>query len=98
MRYALRMTGRQHDELRSHLFPGDGNEAVALLLCGRREGEERHVLTTRKIVRVPYETCDRHPNRGTWPTNFVEPWKIVSFTGAFWGSKTPGTWPPWTCG
>jgi Prokaryotic homologs of the JAB domain len=72
MRYGLRMTGAQHDELRSHLFPGDSGEAVALLLCGRREGEDRHILTARTIVRVPYETCDRQPDRITWPTNFVD--------------------------
>src|SRR5438876_372660 len=73
MKYALRMTGAQHAELRSHLFPGDGNEAVALLLCGRRGGEERHILTVRRIVLVPYDVCDRHPDRITWPTDFVDP-------------------------
>lgn len=73
MKYTLRMTGAQHAELRSHLFPGDGNEAVALLICGRRIGEERHILTVRKIVEVPYVLCNRRPDRITWPTDFVDP-------------------------
>ena len=30
VKYALRLTEAQHRELRAHLFPGDGNEAVAL--------------------------------------------------------------------
>jgi hypothetical protein len=66
------MTGAQHEELRSHLFPGDGCEAVALLLCGRRAGKTRHVLTVRRVLAIPYEVCDRRPDRITWPTDFVD--------------------------
>lgn len=74
MEIILRMTGRQHTTLRAHLFPGDGNEAVALALCGRRVGESRHVLTVRKIQPVPYEACTvRTPLRVTWPTDQVLP-------------------------
>ena len=70
----LRMTGRQHAELRAHLFPGDGNEAVALALCGRRVGESRHTLTVRKVVPVPYEDCAvRTPVRVTWSTERLLP-------------------------
>ena len=58
--------------LRAHLFPGDGNEAVSLLLCGRRAGAGRHVLTVRKVVTIPHEVCDRRPDRITWPTDFVD--------------------------
>lgn len=72
-RYSLRMTGLQYGTLRSHLFPGDGNEAVALLLCGRRNGENCHVLTVRGVIRVPYEACAvRTPDRITWPTEFAD--------------------------
>ncbi len=73
MKYALRMTEAHHSALRSHLFPGDGKEAVALLLCGRRKGVDRHVLTVKKIVRIPHDLCDRKPDRVTWPTEFVDP-------------------------
>ena len=72
MKYSLRITETQYDALRSHLFPGDGNEAVALLLCGRRNGETKHVFTARKVVAVPYGICDRWPDRITWPTDLVE--------------------------
>jgi hypothetical protein len=73
MKYSLRMTEAQHAALRSHLFPGDGNEAVALLLCGRRQGRDRHVLTVRKIVAIPHDVCDRRPDSVTWPTDYVDP-------------------------
>jgi hypothetical protein len=72
MRYALRMTEAQHAALREHLFPGDGKEAVALLLCGRRAGAERHILTLRTLVPIPYGACDRRPDRITWPTDAVD--------------------------
>lgn len=74
MNTILRLTGKQHAELRSHLFPGDGNEAVALALCGRRAGEARHVLTVHAIVPVPYAACPvRTPDRVTWPTDLLPP-------------------------
>jgi hypothetical protein len=72
MKYTLRMTEAQHAVLRSHLFPGDGKEAVALLFCGRRKGETRHVFTAQRVVPVPYEVCNRRPDRITWPTDIVE--------------------------
>lgn len=72
MKYSLRMTEAQHSELRSHLFPGDGNEAVGLLLCGRRTGVDRHVFMVRKIVPVPHDVCDRRPDRITWPTDAID--------------------------
>ena len=41
---AVRLTGRQNRVLKDHLYPGDGKEAVAVLLAGRRAGGKRHVL------------------------------------------------------
>lgn len=74
MRYALRLTQAQHQTLRAHLFPGDGKEAVALLLCGRRSGTSRHVLVVREIHLVPHEQCRRRAaDCVTWPTDAVDP-------------------------
>ena len=41
------------DQLRDHLFPGDGLEAAALLLC-TQVGKRRRKLLGREIVAVPY--------------------------------------------
>lgn len=74
MEMIVRLTGQQHASLRAHLFPGDGNEAVALALCGRRAGRNRHILTVRRIVPVPHEQCSvRTPERVTWPTDLLPP-------------------------
>ena len=73
MTYTLRLTQSQHEALRAHLFPGDGKEAVALLLCGRRRGASRHILIAREIHPVPHMSCiERTPTRVTWPTDILD--------------------------
>lgn len=70
----LRLTADHHSQLNSHLFPGDGNEAAAVILCGRRSGNERHCLTARMIFPVPYDQCSiRTPSRITWSTETLLP-------------------------
>lgn len=69
----LRLTGRQHDRLQSHLYPGDGKETVALALCGvarsGRRGAEGTVVCVHRIEPVPIEACrERTPDRVTWDT------------------------------
>lgn len=72
MDVTLTLTGRQHDALRAHLFPGDGKEAAALILCGRRAGP-RHRLLAHEIFLIPYGCCQRECDRLTWPTEAVVP-------------------------
>ena len=66
----LRLTGAQHADLRAHLFPGDGLEAVAFCLCGRRGAE---ALAVQQVVRIPYEACDRNADWITWRTDALIP-------------------------
>jgi hypothetical protein len=72
MKFSLRMTQAQHRMLRRHLFPGDGLEAVALLLCGRTNGISNHVFTVREVVPAPVEDCNRCADSITWPTSYVD--------------------------
>lgn len=72
--YSLRMSGRQHAALLSHLFPGDGKEAVAIALCGRRAGPAGATLLVHKLFPVPYADCPvREPDRVTWRTDALVP-------------------------
>jgi len=74
MKTTLRMTGQQLLQLLNHLYPGDGNEAVAVALCGRRAGSENHVLMIQQIYMVPYEHCPiRNPVRVEWSTDILLP-------------------------
>lgn len=74
MTVGLRLTGRQHQVLRQHLFPGDGLEAVAIALCGRRRGSQgASDLSVHRIVCVPHRDSTRRRDRVTWPTAAVAP-------------------------
>jgi hypothetical protein len=74
MKTVLRISGVHYRTLREHLFPPDGNEAVAVLLCGRRAGAESHVLCTHQLVLIPHDACsERTPIRVSWPTSLLLP-------------------------
>ena len=68
----LAFSGDQHAHLQSFLFPGDGKEAVAILLCGRRDGDRRHRLVVREIHDIPYDDCSvRTPTQVTWSPDSI---------------------------
>lgn len=71
---SLSLSGDQHDHLKSFLFPGDGKEAVALLLCGRRAGNRRERLVVQEIQGIPYDHCsERTATKVTWSPDYVAP-------------------------
>ena len=74
MKVKLRLTKTAHSNLRDHLFPSNGHEAVAVALCGRRRGDSCHCLTVRSIVHIPHAECRTHsPDQITWPTDRLIP-------------------------
>jgi hypothetical protein len=66
MDVSLTLTEDQHAELMHHLFPGDGLEAVAFLLCGRAASGDRHRLVARRMFPIPHERCKRTPISVSW--------------------------------
>ena len=74
MHVSLRLTQTDHAALKDHLLPGDGLEAVAVALVGRRRSRSRHALTVRSVVPIPYGECKvRTPDRITWSTQRLIP-------------------------
>ena len=68
----LRMITDDHARLQRHLFPGDGLEAAALLVCAP-SGRGHEQLLVHYIILVPYEGCPvRTETRLTWPGEFLE--------------------------
>lgn len=68
----LVLTEEIHASLREHLFPGDGLEAAAILVCTRYTGEHSKLFAKHLIV-VPYDECaDRDANYITWPGSYLE--------------------------
>jgi proteasome lid subunit RPN8/RPN11 len=70
-RATLVLPQKIYNQLRGHLFPGDGLEAAALLLC-TQVGKRRRKLLAREIIVVPYAHCTRRPDSITWPGEYVE--------------------------
>lgn len=70
----LRMTHQQHARLLRHLFPSDGREAVAVVLCGRRNGGEVQCLMIQEIHEIPYGECaTREREKLVWLTGRLAP-------------------------
>lgn len=68
----LVLTEEIHTALREHLFPGDGKEAAAILICTRSPGAALKLLS-KKVILVPHEECKvRKPDALTWPGEYLE--------------------------
>ena len=69
METSLNLSGQQYQDLLAHLFPGDGLEAAALLLCARRSGSETEGLIAKHLIPIPYDGCTlRTADRVSWLT------------------------------
>src|ERR1700683_4543384 len=68
----LALTGIAHEELKRHLFPGDGREAATVLVCTRTPGPRLRLLV-RDVILVPYSECARRERESiTWPGAYIE--------------------------
>jgi hypothetical protein len=68
----LSLTAAAHGQLEKHLFPGDGKEAAAVLVCTRVPGPRLRLLV-RDVLLVPHEKCARRTEYSlTWPGEFIE--------------------------
>ncbi|WP_250462625.1 ThiF family adenylyltransferase [Microbulbifer litoralis] len=67
----LVVSGTDHKTLYDHLFPGDGLEAAAILLCSRVQGR-RLRLMVKRVHCVPHDECERYEDWVTWPGQHIE--------------------------
>ena len=68
----LTLSGTLHAQVKRHLFPRDGLEAAAILICTRTPGPRRRFLV-REIICVPYAACKRRARDAiTWPGEYLE--------------------------
>lgn len=69
---SLTLTECQHEVLQSMIFPGDGFESAAILIC-RYTGQDRERLIVSKILDVPDCACIvRKPDYISWPGASIE--------------------------
>lgn len=68
----LAFNGAVHAQVKRHLFPPDGLEAAAMLVCTRTPGPRLRLLV-RNVVLVPYAACKRREcDAITWPGEYLE--------------------------
>lgn len=69
MQYQLNISGFQYEQIRNHLFSGDGLEAIAVALCGRLVNDEVHKLVVNEVILIPHHDCHRTPDYVSWKTD-----------------------------
>lgn len=68
----LAFGGALHALICKHLFPSDGLEAAAILVCSRTPGPRLRLLV-RDVILVPYSACKRRERDAiTWPGEYIE--------------------------
>ncbi len=68
----LVFSGALHAQVKGHLFPPDGLEAAAILICTRTPGPRLRLLV-QAVILVPYAACKlRARDAITWPGEFLE--------------------------
>ena len=71
------MTTSQHEALLNHLFPGDGLEAAAILLCNQGTGKRHHRLMVMDILYPSHNLSERKEDFVSWHfLDFFPPHKI----------------------
>lgn len=58
-------------ELKNHLFPGDGLEAVSFLLCGFATRDDGAYLSVQEVFNIPHESCIRKSHFIQWPVKEI---------------------------
>lgn len=68
----LTITNADHRKLHEHLFPGDGLEAAAILICARTPGPRLRLLV-KEVLLVPHSACrERRSDYLVWPGAAIE--------------------------
>ena len=75
----LAMTASQHRRVSEHLFPGDGLEAAAVLVCNQGTGSLHQRLVVSEVLLLPHRRSQRKKNFLSWPfADHLEPERIES--------------------
>lgn len=73
----MAMTARRHKAIFNHLFPGDGLEAAAILLCNQGTGKQYHRLIVADILSLPHHHSSRKRDFVSWPfSDYLSPARI----------------------
>lgn len=63
----LTMTASRYEAIKNHLFPGDGLEAAAILLCNPGTGKRHRRLIVADVLYPPHHLSERKEDFVSWP-------------------------------
>ena len=63
----LSMTASRYEAVFNHLFPGDGLEAAAILLCNQGRGKQHRRLIVADVLYPPHHLSERKEDFVAWP-------------------------------
>ena len=73
----MAMTEHRHKTIFNHLFPGDGLEVAAILLCNQGTGNQHHRLIVADVLSLPHRQSQRKKGFVSWPFGeYLSPDKI----------------------
>ena len=94
----LTMTEPQHKEIYRILFPGDGLESAAILLCNQGRGVKYRRLMVAEIVFLPHSQSVRNSDSIIWPfLDHLTPSKIADIDKSEQSIITIHSHPDGTC-
>lgn len=73
MQYQLSISQDNYNKIQHHLYPGDGLEAVAILVCGRLNNINVHKLLVNSALLIPHKDCVRQADYVAWTTELLLP-------------------------
>ena len=71
MKYHFKISEPHLADLYKHLFPGDGKEAVAIAVCGRRIDCKEESFYVHNILLIPHGECTRTDDYIKWNTSII---------------------------
>lgn len=71
MQYRFKISGVLHESIKNHLFPGDGKEAVGIILCGQHYSSDTTLLLAKEFYPIKHELCDRGEDFIHWKTELI---------------------------
>jgi len=73
VQYQFRITEQLHGVIYQHLIPGDGLEAVGIILCGFHHSTNGWILLAKEFYPVRYDHCERGGDYVHWKTETILP-------------------------
>jgi hypothetical protein len=71
VQYQFKISTQLHQIIYKHLLPGDGLEAVGIILCGFHQSSNGWILLAKEFYPISYNDCERGGDFVHWKTELI---------------------------